>query len=125
VPTLQRVTNVRETSYAVYFEDQIQWTDMLRSIVGMRGESYHFDLTSNTPQNSGSRTAGMGLPKVSLIYGPWNRSEFFVNAGESFHSNDARGVVATVDPETLEPIAQATPLVRGKGAEAGVRRRSC
>ena len=112
---------VRETSYSVYFENQTQWTDMLRSIVGMRGESYNFDVTSNIPQNSGSRTAGMGLPKLSLIYGPWNKSEFFINAGESFHSNDARGVVATVDPKTLEPIGQATPLVRGKGAEAGVR----
>ena len=80
-----------------------------------------FDVTSNVPQNSGSKTAGMGLPKLSLIYGPWNKSEFFINAGESFHSNDARGVVATVDPKTLEPIGQATPLVRGKGAEAGVR----
>ena len=112
---------VRETSYSIYFENQIQWTDLLRSIVGMRGESYNFDVTSNIPQNSGNRTAGMGLPKLSLVYGPWNKSEFFINAGESFHSNDARGVVATVDPKTLEPIVQATPLVRGKGAEAGVR----
>jgi hypothetical protein len=112
---------VRETSYSVYFENQTQWTDMLRSIVGMRGESYNFDVTSNIPQNSGNKTAGMGLPKLSLIYGPWNKSEFFINAGESFHSNDARGVVATVDPKTLEPIGQATPLVRSIGAEAGVR----
>jgi TonB dependent receptor/TonB-dependent Receptor Plug Domain len=112
---------VRETSYSVYFENQTQWTDLLRSIVGMRGDSYNFDVTSNIPQNSGNKTAGMGLPKLSLIYGPWNKSEFFINAGESFHSNDARGVVATIDPKTLEPIGQATPLVRSKGAEAGVR----
>jgi hypothetical protein len=116
-----RQDSVCETSYSVYFENQMQWTDMLRSIVGMRGESYNFDVTSNIPQNSGNKTAGMGLPKLSLIYGPWNKSEIFVNAGESFHSNDARGVLATVDPKTLDPIGQATPLVRGKGAEAGVR----
>src|SRR4029077_5254942 len=94
-----REGQVRETSYSVYFENQTQWTGMLRSIVGMRGESYNFDVTSNIPQNSGNKTAGMGLPKLSLIYGPWNKSEFFINAGESFHSNDARGVVATVDPK--------------------------
>jgi TonB dependent receptor len=116
-----RQDSVRETSYSLYFENQIQWTNTFRTILGMRGESYNFDVTSNIPQNSGNKTAGMGLPKLSLIYGPWNKSEFLVNAGESFHSNDARGVVATVDPKTLAPIGQATPLVRGKGAEAGVR----
>jgi outer membrane receptor protein involved in Fe transport len=116
-----RQDSVRETSYSLYFENQIQWTNTFRTILGMRGENYDFDVSSNTPQNSGNRTAGIGLPKLSLIYGPWNKSEFFVNAGESFHSNDARGVVATVDPKTLAPIGQATPLARGKGAEAGVR----
>jgi outer membrane receptor protein involved in Fe transport len=93
----------------------------LRTILGIRGENYHFDVTSNIPQNSGSRNSGLALPKLSLIYGPWKRNELFFNAGESFHSNDARGVVATVDPKTLESIPQATPLVRAKGAEVGVR----
>ena len=63
----------------------------------------------------------MGLPKLSLIFGPWNQTEYFINAGEGFHSNDARGVVGTVDPKTLEPIGSATPLVRAKGAELGAR----
>ena len=63
----------------------------------------------------------MGLPKLSLVLGPWSRTEVFINLGEGFHSNDARGVVATVDPKTGEPIDRATPLVRAKGAEFGVR----
>jgi len=89
--------------------------------VGIRGENYHFNVASNVAQNSGGRIAGMGLPKLSLVFGPWQKTEFFVNAGEGFHSNDARGVVATVDPKTLEPIDSATPLVRAKGAELGTR----
>jgi outer membrane receptor protein involved in Fe transport len=117
--TLQDI--VRETSYSAFFENSTQWNDWFRSIVGIRGESYRFDVQSDTPQNSGSTSAGMGLPKASLVFGPWNKTEYFLNAGESFHSNDARGVVATVDPKTLEPIPSATPLVRAKGAEIGIR----
>ncbi len=116
-----REDNVRETSYAIWLENQTSWNDWLRSVVGVRAESYHFDVSSNIPQNSGSKAAGIGLPKLSLVFGPWQQTEFFVNAGEGLHSNDARGVVATVDPKTLEPVASATPLARAKGAELGAR----
>jgi len=116
-----RQDDVRETSYGAYFENQTRWTDWMRSIIGIRGEEYYFSVASNIPQNSGSTTAGIGLPKLSLIFGPWNRTELYLNAGEGLHSNDARGVVATVDPETLEPVSPATPLVRAKGAEIGLR----
>jgi outer membrane receptor protein involved in Fe transport len=116
-----REDNVRETSYAIFFENQTSWNDWFRSIVGVRAENYHFNVQSNIPENSGSKTANMGLPKLSLIFGPWNKSEFFFNTGQGFHSNDARGVVATVDPKTGEPIDSATPLVRATGAEFGAR----
>jgi len=116
-----REDNVRETSYALYVENQTQWADWMRSIIGLRGENYHFDVASNIPENSGSKTAGIGLPKLSFIFGPWQKTEFFLNAGQGLHSNDARGVVATVDPKTLESVSPATPLVRAKGAEVGAR----
>jgi len=116
-----REDNVRETSFSAWYENQIEWNEWFRSVVGIRGENYRFNVDSNVSQNSGSRTASMGLPKLSLVFGPWQKTEFFVNAGEGFHSNDARGVVATVDPRTLEPIDSATPLVRANGAEIGTR----
>jgi outer membrane receptor protein involved in Fe transport len=49
-----REDNVRETSYAIWLENQTQWNEWLRSIVGLRGELYHFDVASNVPENSGS-----------------------------------------------------------------------
>ena len=36
-------------------------------------------------------------PKLSVILGPWHDSEIYLNAGEGYHSNDARGVTATVN----------------------------
>jgi outer membrane receptor protein involved in Fe transport len=73
------------------------------------------------PVNSGNKTAGIWSPKLSLVFGPWAQTEYFVNAGYGFHSNDARGVTIQVDPVTGEPADPATPLVRSKGAELGLR----
>ncbi len=55
------------------------------------------------------------------MFGPWAQTEYFVNAGYGFHSNDARGVTIKVDPATGDPVDAATPLVRSKGAELGLR----
>ena len=116
-----REDRVKQTSYAVYVENQTQWNDWLRSIAGWRGVEYRYNVDSNIPANSGDESAGMGLPKLSLVFGPWEKTEYFVNAGQGFHSNDARGVTASVDPKTGEAVDPVTPLVRAYGAEIGAR----
>src|SRR5204862_8066928 len=58
---------------------------------------------------------------------PWTKTEYFVNYGWGYHSNDARGITATVaarpDAETgMRPaVEKAVPLVRTKGGELGLR----
>ncbi|MDQ6618305.1 MAG: TonB-dependent receptor [Pseudomonadota bacterium] len=116
-----REDNVRETSYALYAENQTQWSKRFRTIAGLRADSYDFRVASTLAENSGSRHASLASPKLSLIFGPWKATEFFVNGGYGFHSNDARGTTTTVDPRSGEPVAQVTPLVRTKGAEIGAR----
>jgi hypothetical protein len=102
-----------ETSTALYVQNEAHWTPWLRSIIGLRGDFYNFDVTNITGGNSGNDNAAIAEPKLSLIFGPWSQTEFYLNAGYGFHSNDARGVV--------DAAAPATPLARTKGAEAGVR----
>jgi outer membrane receptor protein involved in Fe transport len=64
-----------------------------------------------------SRASGTKLsPKGSLVLGPWAKTEFFANAGRGFHSNDARGVVASQGSGDAVPA-----LVASKGAELGLR----
>ncbi len=116
-----REDNVRETSVALYLENQTQWNEWLRTIAGVRGDRYNFSVDSNISENSGKRSAGIGSPKLSVILGPWNKTEYFLNYGEGFHSNDARGTVATVDPKTRGAVDRATPLVRTHGGELGLR----
>ena len=48
-------------------------------------------------------------------------TEFYVNYGHGFHSNDARGTTLSVDPSTGAAADKVTPLVKTKGYEIGVR----
>jgi hypothetical protein len=61
--------------------------------LGLRTDHYDFDVDSSIAQNSGTRSATLTSPKLSLVFGPWSKTEYFVNAGYGFHSNDARGTV--------------------------------
>jgi outer membrane receptor protein involved in Fe transport len=116
-----RRDEVGETSLFLYGQNVYQWTPHVRSTVGLRGDYYLFDVSSNLLENSGHRTAGLVSPKVGLVFGPFQRSELYVNAGLGFHSNDARGTTIRVDPKTGARVDPVDPLVRGWGAEVGVR----
>jgi outer membrane receptor protein involved in Fe transport len=114
-------STVRQTSIGLFGESAVQWTRWLRSIAGARADRFEFDVDSSIPQNSGSRSAAIVSPKLSLVLGPWSKTEYFVNAGTGFHSNDARGTTARLAAKSGDPADPVTPLVRSKGAELGVR----
>ena len=94
-----RSDSVREGSVGLFAQNTLHWTDWLRTNVGWRGDFYDAAVLSYfTPANSGTANAFMGSPKFGVVLGPWARTEFFINAGEGFHSNDARGVTITESP---------------------------
>jgi len=33
-------------------------------------------------------TSSIASPKLGLIFGPWNKTEYFVNYGCGYHSNE-------------------------------------
>jgi hypothetical protein len=127
--TLQRVptntisnSQVAETSIGLYAENKLRWSDWFTTIVGLRGDLYGASVASDTSANSGRVDAFLASPKAGLIFGPFAGTEFYVNAGFGFHSNDARGTTLTVDPTNrLAPQQQVPLLVRSRGAEVGVR----
>src|SRR6185295_10790165 len=112
---------VLETSGAGYAQNETAWTPWLRTLAGARLDGYRFRVDASDPENSGTRDAGLVSPKGGAVIGPFNGTEFYVNAGLGYHSNDARGSTITRDPSTGEAVDPVTPLVRAKGAEAGVR----
>jgi outer membrane receptor protein involved in Fe transport len=113
---------VQEGSVGVFVQNTLHWTDWWRTTIGWRGDFYQSSVDSVfTPANSGSAHAFIGSPKVGAVFGPFAKTEFFVSAGEGFHSNDARGVTITESP-TDGSARQASPfLVKTRGAEVGLR----
>lgn len=102
-----RADHIVETSAALYLQQRLRVTPWLRGEAGVRLDRYRFGV--------GQARAGdtLASPGISLAFGPWERTEFYLNAGRGFHSNDARGVTQAQEP--------ATPLARSRGLEFGLR----
>jgi outer membrane receptor protein involved in Fe transport len=119
-----RQDKVDESSLGLYLESNIRWNPWFRSVAGLRGDLFWFDVEAlSDARNSGSVSDSLVSPKLSLIFGPWAKTEFYRNFGQGFHSNDARGVTARVDPAGGEPLSPVSPLVRSTGIEVGVKSR--
>jgi outer membrane receptor protein involved in Fe transport len=116
-----REDHIVESSVGAYFENNTQWADGFRTVAGLRGDRYRFDVRSDNPANSGKAGGGIVSPKLNMIFGPWANTEYYLNIGRGFHSNDARGATITVDPGENVPAGRVTPLVRSRGIEVGLR----
>ncbi|MBV8034649.1 TonB-dependent receptor [Roseateles sp.] len=117
-----REDEVRQTQGGVYGQTSVELAPWLRGIVGLRADQARFRVNSLAEAaNSGRSSAHLLSPKFALIAGPWAKTEFFLNAGRGFHSNDARGTTTTVDPKTGEAVDKVPGLVAARGLELGAR----
>jgi outer membrane receptor protein involved in Fe transport len=115
-------THVHETSYSAYLSEDVRITPWWRTELGARLDDFQFDVSANLAANSGTARASIASPKLTMVFGPWSRTEYFLNYGKGFHSNDARGITITVDPnDRVTPVPKVDALVRAVGAEVGVR----
>jgi hypothetical protein len=142
-PTTER-DNFTDLIGSAYVENRIQWANKFRSVLALRGDDDKFVVTSlaypsdivtlpdGTTEsvnaaNSGSASKFLPSPKGSLIFGPWANTEFYLQGGFGFHSNDGRGATQQVEPVSPDnpypdtPAAKIPPLVQTKGGEIGVR----
>jgi outer membrane receptor protein involved in Fe transport len=108
-----REDRVRETTLGLYAQNTTQWTDWFRSVAGLRATYLTAEVDSADPVYSGKVDDTIWSPKLSFIFGPWEKTEFFVNAGRGFHSNDARGMT--------DPVQPVPALVVTRGGELGIR----
>ncbi|HZT75291.1 MAG TPA: TonB-dependent receptor [Vicinamibacterales bacterium] len=113
--------SVVETEGGVFAQNEVEWTPWLRTMAGLRADAAWFTVNDALDaRNSGRSNASLVSPKGGVTFGPWRGTEFYVNAGTGFHSNDARGTTIADNPDGT-PANRVTPLVRAKGAEVGVR----
>jgi len=143
LPAATDVSKFTDTMVGFYAENKIQWAEKFRSVLALRGDEAIYNVTNLTPPyvatelpgapvinfaelNSGSASQFLPSPKASLIFGPWSNTEFYLQGGFGFHSNDARGATQRIQPISPDypfptPSTPIRPLVPTKGAEVGVR----
>ncbi len=102
--------DLSEVSYSPYLGLESQLTEWLRFNGGSRFDIFCYALDDRLSSGlGGSESDWVPSIKGNLIFGPWGQTEYFVNAGTGFHSNDARDVIPASDAETL-PMAAAYEL---------------
>lgn len=143
LPAATDLNRFTDTMVGFYFENKTRWAEKFRSVLGVRGDEAIYSNTNLTPAyvatelpgapvinfaelNSGTASKFLPSPKASLIFGPWFNTEFYVQGGASFHSNDVRGATQRVEPISPDfpfptPTTPIPALVPTKGAEVGVR----
>ena len=128
LPATTQAHNFTDTQVGLYVENKVQWAEKFRSVAALRGDLQYFNITSlSNPANSGTSAKFLPSPKLSLIFGPWAKTEVYVQGGFGFHSNDGRGTTQRVQPVSADnpypgtPAAKIPGLIQTKGAEIGVR----
>ncbi|MEM9101339.1 MAG: TonB-dependent receptor [Pseudomonadota bacterium] len=121
----QRISQVREDtveeqSLAVFWKGEMDLTQNLTSNIGIRYDYLDVEVTSDDTRNSGEADDGLLSIKGGLRYQFSNQFYGYLNAGQSFHSNDARGATITIDPISNTLAEPVDLMVRGEGAEVGL-----
>jgi outer membrane receptor protein involved in Fe transport len=145
LPAATDLNQFTETIGSPWISNKIQWASKFRSVLGLRGDYGKGIVTSLTnpttpnypndplpadynPNTHQSVAKFLPSPKASLIFGPWNNTEFYLQGGFSYHTNDVRGSTQQYEPVSPDYPYYNTPnpikipfLVQTKGGEAGVR----
>ncbi len=112
-------TDSRIRNFSLFVEEDVSVTNWLQVIAGLRAEQFVWNVddldpeTNLSPETTGG-TAQRALlsPKLSAIVRPTDALAIYLNGGYGFHSNDARGAVASNGQGAL---------ARGIGGEVGLR----
>lgn len=126
-PSFSNIDNVNLFAGALYLQSTTHWAPWFRTVLGVRDDYQHGidnDLlaslhTAAGYTNSGARGQNLPQPKLSFIYSPRDDLEFYLSAGEGFHSADLRGVNQSRNPDLDLPYSPL--LAKQWGEEIGVR----
>ena len=124
--TIDRLA-VDERSLGGYLSEQVFFTDWIRLEFGLRADAFFFVGFDRLPRQrpdpnfdpvriAGRTTDSALSPKANLIITPIENTDFYLNFGEGFHSNDARNAL-------LAKGTDFSPLTKSIGYEAGSRTR--
>ena len=113
---------VRQTQLGLFAQTSVEFTPELRAVLGLRADGFQARVNAlSLPENGGRTTDNQVSPKLTVVYAVTPKTEVFFNTGRGFHSNDARGTTARIDPKTGSPVDPVPALVALTGTEVGLR----
>ena len=118
---VHRQDRVQQTTFGVFAQSEVEWTDRFRTTLGLRGDGYRYSVDAIRSLNDGQGTSGLVSPKLTAVFGPWAGSEIYANYGRGYHSNDPRAAITRIDPISGGPVDSASPIVPARGSEIGFR----
>ncbi len=120
--------HVVERPSNIFVQSSLRLGPRLRFDPGIRADYYTYSDAAYDPHNSGSGAAAIVSPKMNVAYEWTPHAEFYADFGDSFHSNDVRGVTYYDDPQTHahvnasgQIVGQNPLLNRSVGEEVGYR----
>ncbi|HVY62220.1 MAG TPA: TonB-dependent receptor, partial [Planctomycetota bacterium] len=94
--TTQEV-EIAESSYGAFVRLEAPLAERVRAIGGLRGDYYHASVQDegSAPGLEADGRFDGAIPggTVSLVFGPYDKAEIYLNFGAGHHSNDARALV--------------------------------
>ncbi len=111
---------IAESDLSAWIQEDMRLSERLRVVLGLRGDLFEFNTTDQAPvpatppavPTTGAVQSSIVNPKLTVVISPTPSWEIYLNGGGGFHSNDARGVIASDG---------AGALPRAWGAEVGSR----
>ena len=73
-----RTDHVSELNIAPWYENKIHWSSWFRSVAGVRYDDFNYSDRSDLAGDSGQGNKGALSPKLSLIFGPWSKTELYL-----------------------------------------------
>jgi outer membrane receptor protein involved in Fe transport len=111
---------INQSNIGLYVEEDVRPASWLRVVAGARADLFEFNVADQKPIGTSAPdqpTTGVAQkaivnPKLQVVLRPTNWWDIYLDGGGGFHSNDARGVIASHGSGALP---------RAWGAEIGTR----
>jgi outer membrane receptor protein involved in Fe transport len=103
--------SVKEHQLGLFLEQEFLATSRLRATLGLRFDQITFETRNKLSGEQSEEQAAMTSPKLTTSYSVADGWQIFASGGQSFHSNDARGVTSQNEA--------APGIVPVRGYEAG------
>lgn len=108
---------VAERNLYLWLEEELVLSPLLRVQLGLRGDYFTFNVEDRLDLVAGAELSHASgyvqksilSPKLNLVFSPVASTDFYLNAGSSFHSNDARDMVIS------QRISEVERALRRKG----------